>query len=154
MPKTKFQGFIFTAIMVFFMVFCMTVYTLTLSGGGLDYSTFLTAIKEMWLEYVIVFLLEFFFITDLARKLALRIIDPEKDNPFFMILAVRSFTVLFTVPTVTLIASLIHGGFTSDIITRWLTLAVQCFPMAFFFQIFIAGPLVRFIFRKIFLHKN
>lgn len=154
MPKTKFQGFIFTAIMVFLMVLCMTVYTLSLSGGGLDYNTFLTAIKEMWLEYVIVFLLEFFVITNLARKLALRIVDPEKDNPFFMILAVQSFTVLLTVPVITLIASAIHGGFTADIITRWLTLAVQCFPMAFFFQIFIAGPVVRFIFQKIFIHNN
>lgn len=150
MPKTKLQGFIFTAIMVFLMVLCMTVYTLSLSGGGLSYNTFLTAIKEMWLEYVIVFLLEFFVITNLARKLAFRIVDPRKDNSFLMILAVQSFTVLLTVPMITLIACAIHGGLTADILTRWLTLAVQCFPMAFFFQIFIAGPLVRFIFRKIF----
>lgn len=43
MPKTKFQSLIFTVIMVFLMVLCMTVYTLSLSGGGLDYNTFLTA---------------------------------------------------------------------------------------------------------------
>ncbi len=150
MPKTKLQGFIFTAIMVFLMVLCMTVHTLSLSGGGLSYNIFLTAIKEMWLEYVIVFLLEFFVITNLARKLALRIVAPQKENSFLMILAVQSFTVLLTVPTITLIACAIHGGLTADILTRWITLAVQCFPMAFFFQIFIAGPFVRFIFRKIF----
>lgn len=36
MPKTKFQSFIFTLMMVFCMVYCMTVYTVSLNSGGLS----------------------------------------------------------------------------------------------------------------------
>ncbi len=43
------------------MVYCMTVFSLALKTG-LQYTTFLTALKEMWVEYVIVFLLIFFVI--------------------------------------------------------------------------------------------
>lgn len=55
MPKTKFQSIVFTATMVFCMVFCMTVYTIAMKFGGLSYTVFGLAIREMWMEYVIVF---------------------------------------------------------------------------------------------------
>lgn len=48
MPKTKFQSIIFTLIMVFFMVFSM-------------------AIREMWVEYVVAFCLQIFFVGPLVR---------------------------------------------------------------------------------------
>ena len=70
MPKTKFQSIVFTTMMVFCMVFCMTVYTIAMKFGGLSYTVFGLAIREMWVEYVIVFLLIFFVITKLAQKLA------------------------------------------------------------------------------------
>ena len=38
----------------------------------------------------------------------------------------------------------------SALITTWLEAVVKNFPMALCFQIFYAGPLVRFIFRHIF----
>ncbi|MGN0969006.1 MAG: hypothetical protein ACI4O3_07015 [Oscillospiraceae bacterium] len=43
MPKTRFQSFIFTLLMVFCMVFCMTVYTIALKMGGLSYPVFALA---------------------------------------------------------------------------------------------------------------
>lgn len=36
MPKTKFQSLIFTLMMVFCMVYCMTVYAVSLNSGGLS----------------------------------------------------------------------------------------------------------------------
>lgn len=71
MPKTKFQSIVFTAIMVFCMVFCMTVYTISMKFGGLSYKVFALAIQEMWVEYVVVFVLIFFMITRLAQRLYL-----------------------------------------------------------------------------------
>jgi hypothetical protein len=44
MPKTKFQEFIFSIIMVFIMVYCMTFYNMVLESG-LSYSTFITGKK-------------------------------------------------------------------------------------------------------------
>ena len=63
MPKTKFQSIIFTLIMVFFMVFSMTCYTISLNMGSLTPQVFSMAIREMWVEYVVVFCLIFFLIT-------------------------------------------------------------------------------------------
>ena len=45
MPKTKFQSIIFTLIMVFFMVFSMTCYTISLNMGSLTPQVFSMAIR-------------------------------------------------------------------------------------------------------------
>jgi hypothetical protein len=45
---------------------------------------------------------------------------------------------------------LFNGGFNSQIFATFCELVVRNFPMAFFWQLFVAGPLVRFIFGKIF----
>ena len=150
MPKTKFQSFIFTLMMVFCMVFCMTAYTIALKMGGLSYTVFALAIKEMWLEYVIVFCLIFFVISKMAQKFAFRIVNPKADKPIFVILVIQSFTVCLIVSTITLIATFIHNGLTVDWFTQWIQQAVLCFPAALCLQIFFIGPLVRLLFRTIF----
>lgn len=50
MPKTKFQKIIFTAMMVFCMVYCMTVYTIALKFGGLSYQGFTTDWFPQWVQ--------------------------------------------------------------------------------------------------------
>ena len=55
MPRTKFQGTIFTLMMVFAMVLVMTIYNISMETGGLQYSTFRLAIVEMWPVYVFAF---------------------------------------------------------------------------------------------------
>lgn len=154
MPKTKFQSIIFTALMVFVMVYCMTVYTLSFKFGGLNYQVFHLAIQEMWLEYLVVFCLIFFIITNTAKKLAFRIIEPGSTQPIFMILAIQCFTVCQIVPVITLFATLVHNGITTNWFFQWIQLAVTCFPMALCLQLFFAGPFVRLIFRTIFLREN
>ena len=153
MPKTKFQSVIFTALMAFCMVYCMTVYTIALNYGSLSYQVFPMAIKEMWLEYIVVFCLIFFLITNSAKRLAFRIINPASMQPIYMILAIQCFTVCQIVPVITLFATLIHNGISADWFCQWIQLAVICFPMALCLQIFLVGPLVRLIFRNIFRNQ-
>ena len=62
MPKTKFQGIIFTMMMVFAMVFIMTVYNLAMETGGLQYAIFEEAIVAMWPAYIFAFIIENFII--------------------------------------------------------------------------------------------
>lgn len=150
MPKTKFQSVIFTILMVFVMVYCMSVYTISLKLGALSDQVFYLAIKEMWLEYVVVFCLIFFVITNTARKLAFKIIEPGSMPPIFTILSIQCFTVCQIVPVITLFATLVHNGVSQNWFCQWIQLAVICFPMALCTQIFFAGPLVRLIFRTIF----
>lgn len=153
MPKTKFQSVIFTALMVFCMVYCMTVYTIALNYGALSYQIFLIALKEMWLEYIVVFCLIFFLITNSAKRLAFRIINPANTQPICVILAIQCLTVCQIVPIITLFATLIHKGISADWFCQWIQLAVICFPMALCLQIFFVGPLVRLIFRNIFKNR-
>ena len=152
MPKTKFQSVIFTLMMVLCMVFCMTCYTISLKMGGLTPMVFSLAIREMWLEYVIVFCLIFFVITKAAQKLAFRIVTPGQDKLIFLILAIQCFTVCLIVPTITLIATLLHNGM-NNWFCNWMQLTFLCFPVALCLQIFFVGPLVRLIFRTVLL-KN
>lgn len=154
MPKTKFQSVVFTAIMVFCMVYCMTVYTISMKLGGLSYSVFALALREMWVEYIVVFLLIFFLITRLAQKLAFRIITPGVDKPIFLILAIQCFTVCLIVPCVTLFATVYHGGLTVNVLPQWIQLAFLCFPAALLLQVFFVGPLVRLIFRTLFRRQH
>ena len=150
MPKTKFQSIVFTAIMVFCMVFCMTVYTIALKFGGLSYQVFGLAIREMWVEYVVVYLLIFFVITRTAQKLAFRIVTPGVDKPIFIILSIQCFTVCLIVPCITLFATFFHNGFTGDWFPQWIQLAATCFPAALCLQVFFVGPFVRLVFRNLF----
>ena len=150
MPRTKFQSFIFSLFMVFFMVFIMTCFTLAQKTGGFSYEVFPLAIKEMWLEYVIVFVLIYFVISRLAPKLTFRIFKPGQTNPIFITLSIQCATVCMIVPVITLIVTFIHQGFTSEWFIQWLSTFLYCFPRALCAQIFYAGPLVRVIFRAIF----
>lgn len=63
-------------------------------------------------------------------------------------LSISSITVAFMCPLMSLVASLL---FNFTISAECLTnICVRNFPMALFWQIFYAGPFVRFIFRLIF----
>lgn len=150
MPKTKFQSIVFTVMMVFCMVFCMTVYTISLKSGVLNLQTISLAFKEMWLEYIVVFILIFFVITNTSKKLAFKAVCPDGLQPIFIILTIQCFTVCQIVPLITLFATLVHNGITPDWFFQWIKLAVVCFPMALCSQLFFIGPLVRCVFRILF----
>ena len=151
MPKTKFQDFVYTLIMVIVMVYGMVCYNISLNVGGLQNFVFLEALKELPIMGTAAFLLEFFVIGKLSQKLAFRLIDPKKEKPIFIVLAISSIIIYLMCPIMSLIgASLLGNGSISTLFARWLQTLVLNFPMAFFYQIFYAGPFVRWIFKKIF----
>lgn len=149
MPKTKFEEIIFTLIMVFPMVYIMTVYNIAIATGGLQYETFVQAILAMWPIYLIAFIAEKLIVGKLAKKLAFRIVSPT-DKPIFIILAISSFTVCIMAPLMSLAATILHNGLTIEVPILWLTALIKNFPMALFLQIFYVGPLVRLVYRTIF----
>ncbi len=154
MPKTKLQDIIFTIMMVFVMVYAMICYNIALSTGGLTNAVFLAAFHELIFMGPIAFILEFFFVAPLAKKLAFRIVNPQKENPFHLVLAISGITVAFMCPLMSLAAALFfkHAGI--QFAGTWLQTTALNFPMALFLQIFYAGPFVRFIFRHIFKEKT
>ena len=103
MPKTKFQEVIFTIIMVFFM----------------KNEVFLSAFKELSFMGPIAFILDFFIIGHIAKKLAFKIVNPAKDNPFFLVLAISAISVIFMCPLMSLAATLIFKNARVEIISVW-----------------------------------
>ena len=155
MPKNKFQEVIFTIIMVFVMVYAMICYNIVLNTGTMTNETFLLAFHELTFMGPIAFILDFFIIGGLAKKIAFGVVDMRRDNPFHLVLAISAVSVAFMCPCMSFAATvLIKHAPASQIIPTWLQTTAMNFPMAFFWQIFYAGPFVRFIFGKLFPEKE
>ena len=151
MPKTKFQDFIYTLIMVIVMVYAMVCYNIAMSTGGLTNEVFLMAFGELPIMGVIAFILEFFILGELAQKLAFRLVNPKEDKQIFVILAISSMIVCLMCPIMSFFGSVLFNfNGVENIFANWIRISVMNFPMALCWQIFYAGPFVRFIFKRIF----
>ena len=150
MPKTKFPEVVFTIMMVFVMVYAMICYNISLNIGGMANHVFLDAFHELVIMGPVAFILDFFLYGSLSKKLAFRIVNPAEDKPIMIILAISSITVCLMCPSMSLAATLLFKNAGTEFIAVWLQTTALNFPMAFFWQIFFAGPLVRKIFGAIF----
>ena len=150
MPKTKFQEVVFTIMMVFVMVYAMICYNISLNIGGMANHVFLDAFHELVIMGPVAFILDFFLYGSLSKRLAFRIVNPAEDKPIMIILAISSITVCLMCPSMSLAATLLFKNAGTEFIAVWLQTTALNFPMAFFWQIFFAGPLVRKIFGAIF----
>lgn len=153
MPKTRGESIFFTAITAWMMVYVMTLYNTVLAMGNFTNSTFLIALKRMWIEYIIIALLAYFVSGHLAKVCAFRIVQPG-DRPIFIIFAIQTFTVIWQVAFASVLG-VYHGyGFTSNFIPDYLTTYCRNFIMAFPLQLIIVGPLARLIFRTLFIKRK
>lgn len=154
MPQTKFQDVIFTLIMVLFMVYAMVTYNVYLNTGEMSAKLFIMGFKEIPIMMVIAFIAEFFVIGKLTKYFTFKTLDVKKSQTIFITLMISSLTVCFMCPLMSLIATLLFADYSWDIfLVLWVKTVILNFPMAFFYQIFFAGPIVRKIFRTIFKVK-
>ncbi len=154
MPKNTFQEVIFTILMVFVMVYAMICYNISLNIGGMTNEVFLSAFHELIIMGPIAFILDFFIVGKLAKVKAFKIVDVKKDNPFHLVLAISFVSVILMCPLMSLAATILFKNAGSQIIAVWFQTTVLNFPMALCWQIFFAGPLVRFIFGLIFREEK
>ena len=154
MPKNKFQDVIFTIIMVFVMVYTMICYNIALNVGGMNNQVFLNAFHELVIMGPIAFILDFFLIGPFAKKKAFSIVNLERDNNFHLVIAISVVSIIGMCPLMSLAATLLFKNAGTQFISVWFQTTAINFPMAFFWQIFYAGPFVRFIFGKLFPEKE
>ena len=153
MPKTRGESIFFTSITAWMMVYVMTLYNTVLATGTFTNLTFFIALKNMWIEYIIIGLLAYFVSGHLAKMCAFRVVQPG-DRPIFIIFAIQTFTVIWQVAFASVI-SVFHGhGFTANFIPDYLTTYCKNFIPAFPLQLIFVGPLARFIFRMLFISRK
>lgn len=145
MPKSKLQNVLFTIVMAFVMVYALVCYNIALDKGGMSNEIFLIAFHEIVIMLPVAFVLEFFIVEKFATKLAFRIVTPQ-DRPIFITLAISSMIVCIMCPIMSFIATLLFAHADNQLIAVWIQKTFMNFPVAFFWQIFIAGPLVRNLF--------
>ena len=153
MPKNKLQEIIFTILMVFVMVYAMVCYNIALNTGGMSNAVFLAAFRELPIMMPIAFILDFFLVGNLAKKAAFRMVDVKTERPFHLILAISAVSVAWMCPLMSLAATILFKHAGAQFISVWLQTTVFNFPMALCWQLFFAGPLVRFVFGLIFREK-
>ena len=107
MPKNKFQEVIFTIMMVFVMVYAMICYNISLNMGGMSNEVFLAAFHELIIMGPIAFILDFFLVGPIAKKKAFMIVNPQKDNPFMIVLAISVLSIIGMCPLMSLAATLL-----------------------------------------------
>ena len=152
MPRTLFQEIVFTVIMVFFMVYAMICYNMSLAMGNLSNAVFLGAFKELLIMGPISILLDMLVAGPLAKKCTFKIFNPDETNPIFIILSISIFSVIFMCPLMSLVATILFKGgiLQREIVAIWIKTTILNFPMAFFWQLCFAGPVVRRIFGLLF----
>ena len=149
MPKTKLESVFFTAVTAWLMVYGMTLYNLVLATGSFTNASFLLALKEMWLEYILIALAAYFISSPMAKRLAFRVVQPG-DRPIAIILTIQVFTVVCQVALASILG-VWHGfGFTSQFVPNYLLTYCRNFLLALPLQLLIAGPIARAVFRGLF----
>ena len=154
MPKTKLQEVVFTILMEIVMVYAQICYNIALNMGGMSNVVFLNAFHELIIMGPLAFILDFLLNGSLSKKLAFRFVTPVVDKPIMLILAISTITVCLMCPSMSLAATLLFKHAGKEVIAVWLQTTALNFPMAFFWQIFFAGPHVRAKFGMIFKEKE
>ena len=145
MPETKKEQFVFTLIMAFVMVSFMASYNVILRMG-ISYQSFLVILQKGIKEYICAAPIAFLFSSIASLALA-KNYCPQKQMKFFPVY-ISFFTVMLMVPIMTTIVALLDGFYSLSLIDL-LGRMKNNFIFALPIQIFVAGPLVRFIFSYI-----
>lgn len=150
MPKTVFQKAVFGAMMALVMVYGMEVYNASLKIGKLSRTCFGIPLWEVMLLGVIVVLLDTAIGGPVASRLVRKFVDPRKSKPIAKILAMSVFKVCCMCPLMSLVAVFLFKGLDGGLGAKWVQTLKFNFPMAMGWQLIIAGPLVRILFRTMF----
>lgn len=149
MPRTPLQKAVFGVLMALAMIYGMEVYNAVLRGAGLSGSVLEIPTGEMLRLCIIINALEILIAGPLARRTARGLVDPQS-RPGAFILALSTTTVCCMCPMMSLVAVILFKGTGRPFLSQWAQTVALNFPMALGWQLAVAGPLVRLLFRKLF----
>ncbi|AIY83021.1 MAG: DUF2798 domain-containing protein [Clostridium baratii] len=149
MPTTKKESLIFTIMMCAFMVFCMSVYNVSLHSGGFSKQVIIDSLIGFPLTFIVAMVCDWFIVSRPAKAIAFRFIK-EEDKQIKIAILISLFMVCGMVLCMSMFGALHNVGLTSDLPLAYITAIGMNFIVALPLQLLIAGPIVRFIFGKVF----
>jgi hypothetical protein len=150
-PESRFERAVFGGMMALVMVYGMEVYNVALRHGVDGGAVWRVPLGELAGLSCIVMILQEFVGGPLARRLARLCVDPRTAPPTLTMLSVSVFTVFCMCPLMSFVTTLLFQGAGEGLVQRWLAAFRLNLPMAFTWQVFVAGPLVRRSFRALFV---
>ncbi len=180
MPQNQFQRVVFAFLTVLVTVHAYVFYSLYVVNGSVlmevtGADSVLSAINRQGGVYMLghfmpiwaVILIEFAFALTLevtfgsltSFKLACKVFDPKETHPMIFESAIICATVGLMCPAMSFIAAWLYypyyEGFSLiTLLANWLKLVCFNFPFAFFTQLFFIQPLIRTVFKAIFVRKT
>lgn len=181
MPQNQFQRMIFALITVVITVHAYVFYSLYVVNGSTfmaitGETSVISAINAMggvavlgkrvpiWtvvlIEFVLAYGLEILVGSPMSFKLACKVFNPAETHPVLFETSIICATVGIMCPAMSFIAAILYYPYgMSDfniftLLANWLKLVCYNLPFAFFSQLFFIQPLVRTIFKKIFVRNN
>ena len=158
MPTNKRESLLFTFIMCFCMVLWMSFYNVSLMQGGPS----LSALANAWLgfpvAYVFAMLCDWFIASPIAKGVAFRFFVKPGSSPRIAVLAVSTCMVVPMVAIMSLYGAVeasLHmpGGLVAALPAlpgMWLCNVGFNFIMALPWNLLVAGPIARTVFRRAF----
>ena len=153
MPQNKRESLIYTVLMCFLMVLWMSVYNVALHQGGLSMEVISAAWLGLPIAYIVAILCDWFLVSGVAKKFAFSFLVKPESSGLKKVIAVSCCMVVPMVVLMSLYGALegcISTGHYSSLGIMWLTNIPKNLIMALPFQLIIAGPVIRTVFRKAF----
>ena len=180
MPRNNFQRAMFALITVVITVHAYVFYSLYVingeilmnvtgetsvlsainaQGGVMMFGNMLPIWAVVLVEFIFAYTLEMTVGSPVSFKLASRVFDPHKVHPVLFETAIICATVGIMCPAMSFIAAWIYypyyAGFNLlTLLANWLKLVCFNFPFALLSQLFFIQPLVRTLFKAIFVRKS
>lgn len=153
MPQNKRESLIYTVIMCFVMIIWMSAYNIALHTGSFSFNTIKTAWMGVPVANTFALVVDWFIVSKIAKGIAFRFLLKPEDSPTKKVLVISSGMVVLMCVFMSMygaIETCMHTGQWNAILSLWIKRIPLNFIMALPFQLLIAGPLVRKLFRSIF----
>lgn len=153
MPQNKRESLIYTVMMCFFMVLWMSIYNISLHMGEISVDVIKAAWMGMPIAYVFAMFCDWFIVSGVAKMVAFKYLLKPDSSTLRKIITVSSCMVIPMVIIMSMYGALevtIQSGDWSNLFITWLKNIPINFIMVLPVQLIVAGPVVRFIFRKVF----
>lgn len=179
MPQNQFQRMLFALLTVIVTVHSYIFYSLYVVNGATltalnGTTSVLSAIHKqggvymlghfcpIWavviVEFILAYSLEILMGSPLSFKLASKVFHPEETHPALFETAIICATVGLMCPVMSFLAAFLYypyylGFNLFTLLANWLKLVCFNFPFAFFTQLFFIQPLIRTVFKALFVKK-